>query len=379
MRTKKILVLSLVLSSLLSANSFKTDSYIRVGYENHKTKGEKSHTQDAIGGKLSISNVDFKCNGIGGKLSFFSTNKISDSEIDGIPLLSGNGKSYSVLGEAYLFGRYQNSEFSIGRQIIDTPFADSDDVGMIPNSYEAVVFKNNDIKDTTLVLSLIARWSGVDTDEPSKFQDLQNSDAVKMAGILYEGVEGLGVSAYYYDLDDRFLGDADILTYAETIYGGEYNDVEYELGLQIAKQKFKSQKSAKVYGLSVGVNFDAYGFGVSYAYNRVDDHSAINGFGGGPFFTSCKDATIDGVGADIDAHRYGIGIDMSRYGVDGLNIDCSYLDISDNLGKHLNENDITVGYEVDEKLGFTLIHVIEDDEIGDTKYRNTRAFINHLF
>ncbi len=200
-----------------------------------------------------------------------------------------------------------------------------------------------------------------------------------MAGIIYEGVEGLGISAYYYDLDEKFSGDADTMTYAEAIYGGEYSDVGYELGLQIAKQKFKSQKSAKIYGLSVGVNFDAYGFGLSYAYNRVGDHSAVNGFGGGPFFTSSEDATIDGVGADIDAHRYGIGMDMSRYGVDGIDIGYSHLDISDNLGKHLNENDITVGYEVDEKLSFTLIHVIEDDEIGDTKYRNTRVFVNYMF
>ncbi len=53
MRINKILVLNLVLSSILCAE-IKTDGYIRVGYEKHKTQGEKSHTQDAIGGKLSL-------------------------------------------------------------------------------------------------------------------------------------------------------------------------------------------------------------------------------------------------------------------------------------------------------------------------------------
>ena len=380
---KKSLGLSLVLVSLLSAYhdmpSFKTDGYIRFGFQNHDVDGDKSYKQNSIGGKLSIYNDTFKCNGIGGKVSFYTTNKISKNEVNGVNFFDENNESYSILGEAYLFGRYQNTTLKIGRQELDTPFADTDDVGMIPNTFEAAVLANTDLPDTTLLLAGVRRWSGVDSAKPSKFQKMQNDGPIKMVGVIYEGIKGLGLSAYYYDLDDKVVGDIKSIDYIEAIYSGKFNNVSYEIGLQNTNQKYKGQKTAKIVGYSLGVNFDEYGVGFSYAYNKSKDHSASNGFGGGPFFTSCDDSTIDGMGADIKANRYGVNLDVSHYGVSGLNIGYSYLKIENPTNQETKEDDYTLEYAIDDSLSFSIHHIVVDDQINVTKYKNTRAFVNYTF
>jgi len=379
---KKSLGFSLVLVSLLGAYdapSFKTDGYIRAGYQNHDVDGDKSYKQDSIGGKLSIYNDDFKTNGIGGKISFYTTNKISNNDTEGVPFFDENNASYSILGEAYLFGRYKNTTLKIGRQELETPFANTDDIGMIPCTFEAGVLTNTDLPNTTLLLAGVRRWSGVDAPKPSSFTKMQNDDPVKMAGVIYEGIKGLGLSAYYYDLDDKVAGDIDSISYAEAIYGGNYNSIGYELGLQSANQKFKGEKTAKIVGYSLGVNFDKLGLGFSYAYNKSKDHSATNGFGGGPFFTSCDDSTIDGMGADIKADRYGVSFDASNYGLSGLNLGYSYLKIKNPTSQKSTENDYTIEYEINKNLNLSIHHIVVDDKINTTKYKNTRVFVNYNF
>jgi len=376
---KKSLGLSLVLVSMMSAYdmpSFKTDGYIRFGYQNHKIDGDKSYKQDSIGGKLSISSVDFKANGIGGKFSFYTTNRLNNHDNEGVNFFDKNSESYSILGEAYLFGRYQNTTLSLGRQELDTPFADTDDVGMIPNTFEAAVLANTDLPDTTLLLAGVRRWSGVDTDTPSSFQKMQNDDPVKMAGVIYEGIKGLGLSAYYYDIDDKTAGDIDSISYLEAIYSGKYNSVSYELGLQNANQKFKGESSAKVVGYSLGVNFDKIGLGFNYAYNKSKDHSATNGFGGGPFFTSSEHLTLADAGSDGKASIISVNWDASLVGLNNLTLGAGYLTLKDKNNKKSTESDFTASYELGDNLS---LDVIYSKIKNDNSFNNTRVFVNYTF
>ena len=51
-----------------------------------------------------------------------------DDEI-GIPFYNATSKSYSILSEVYLSGEFEDTKVILGRQTIDTPFLDSDDIG----------------------------------------------------------------------------------------------------------------------------------------------------------------------------------------------------------------------------------------------------------
>ncbi len=48
---------------------------------------------------------------------------------------------------------------TVGRQVIDTPFADSDDIGMMPNRFEAYTLRNSDLENTTLTVTHIVKMA----------------------------------------------------------------------------------------------------------------------------------------------------------------------------------------------------------------------------
>jgi len=81
----------------------------------------------------------------------------------GIPFLSSENDSYSILGEAYVEFKKDKTIFKLGRQELETPYANTDDIGMIPNTFEAYIVRNNSIKDTTLIFGQVQKWAGVDS------------------------------------------------------------------------------------------------------------------------------------------------------------------------------------------------------------------------
>ena len=44
-----------------------------------------------------------------------------------------DNESFLLISEAYVHGQWDNTELKFGRQILDTPHADSDDIRLIPN------------------------------------------------------------------------------------------------------------------------------------------------------------------------------------------------------------------------------------------------------
>ena len=69
---------------------------------------------------------------------------------DNNPLIRLRGEysnAYAILGELYLKVKFGNTELKIGRQELNTPFADMDDGGMVPNTFEALSVLNTDVEN----------------------------------------------------------------------------------------------------------------------------------------------------------------------------------------------------------------------------------------
>ena len=380
---KKSLVLSLAVASLLGADALdsafknaKVDGYIRAGYQNQDISSDKSYKSDSIGGKLHFETAPI--NGIIAGLSFYTTNKINNNDGEGIPFFDSNNKSYSILGEAYLEGNFGNTTIKLGRQELDTPFADTDDVGMIPNTFEAGVLINKDIKDTTLILAQVQKWAGVDAPSPEKFTKMKNDDSVQAIGAIYEGIEGLAFSGWYYDLKSKNSDDLENISYVDAVYESTINSIKYEAGLQYAKQSFKDQKDSKVYGAILSISFANSGLTFSGAYDKVKDHAATNGFGGGPFFTNDEDLTVAELGTG-KSRLFGVEWDVSVIGLDGLSLIYEDLKLKNDNGKKATENDIILSYDIKENLNLTAIYSDIDDRINGDKFKNTRVFLNYSF
>jgi hypothetical protein len=373
---KKSLVLKATLLSLVASSSLLADSlaqsfknsevggYVRAGYQNHDGNVDNF----ALGGKLSLKTAPFY--GLSTGASFYTTHGFGfgNDATDGIPYFGSDNESYSILGEAYLEYKAMNTTLKFGRQEIDTPYANSDDIGMIPNTFEAYLLINQSLPDTTVIAGYVDKWAGVD-GSLEDFTKLNGDKGVKVISAIYSGVPNLSLQAWYYNLED--LVD---LTYFEAGYEKEFGGVSLSLAGQFATQDYDSLNAdADTIGLSANGSFE--NFGVNLAYNSTDGKvGAINGFGGGPFFTSAEHLTIDGV---INAEAFLVGAEVTL--MDRLTMGANYITFEGD-DFEANELDLTLSYAVSEELSLDVIHSdIEDKKDDSESFTNSRVFVNYSF
>ena len=355
----------------------EANGYIRAGYQNSDISGDTDYTNTALGGKLHIETRSLS--GISAGASIYTTNVVfGNNEGEGIPFFDANNDSYTILGEAYLMGKWGNSILKIGRQEIDTPFLDTDDIGMVPNTYEAALFLNKDIANTTIILAHVERMAGVDAqNDPAKFEDIRDNDYVQIAGIEYEATENLALSGWYYNLKNPIT---DNLIYADATYSDQIGTMSYEMGAQYAHRNLSNigHEHAHIFGAMADVSFENSGINIGVAYNTAQDNYATNGFGGGPFYTSAEHLTLREATIDGEALRFWGGWDASAV-VDGLGFGAGYLTLEDQYSNKANELDLTASYAMNDALGIDLIYSDIDDDINGDRYTNLRVFINYIF
>ena len=343
-----IITLSLV---ALTATSFsadlelKTTANLRAGaVQIEDDTGAKNSTL-ALGGSLGVETEAIQ--GVSVGATFYTTNALFGKDSEAMFLGSTND-SYSIVGEAFIQAQLGKTTLKAGRLTVDTPYADSDDIGMVPDRFEGYTLVNQDIADTTIVLASLDKWAGVDTEQPERFTEMQSSgDAVLAGGVIYEGVEQTTLQAWYYKLDNVNL------TYLEAGYETE----QFSLAGQYSDQ----DNSNSVFGLSAGVNFGD--LALSTAYNKVDGE-VINGFGGGPFFTSAEDHTVAET-TDQEAWLVGAEYAYKQFtgGVTHVAFD-----------KGESETDYLLSYAMNDNFA---LDVIYSDMYDDGKM--TRVFANYNF
>ena len=318
---------------------------LRLGaVQREDAEGAKSTTLSA-GGHVSLTTKPLGGFSLTGTL--FTTNPIFGKKEEGM-FLDSNSEGYSIVGEAYIKATFGKTMFKAGRQLLDTPYADSDDIAMIPNSFEGYSLVNQNIEDTTVVLAYLDKWSGVDAPVPEKFSKMQGSgDAVFTAGLIYEGIEQTSLQAWHYKLDDANFN------YVEAGYEAD----TFNMAVQYTDQ----DHSNRAYGVALGGSVD--GLALSFAYNKVDG-MVVDGFGGGPFFTSSEDHTIAEV-ADQEAMSYG-----AEYALGSVSLGLNHI----HFDKGEDETDYLASFAVNDKHSLDLIYSDMYDD-GDI----VRFFANYSF
>jgi len=322
-----------------------TTANLRAGAIQIEDDVDKKSTTYALGGSVGVETKPIQGFSIGA--TFYTTNALFGKDNEGM-FLNSNNDSYSIVGEAFIKAQLGKTTIKAGRQIVDTPYADSDDIGMIPNTFEGYTLVNQNIADTTIILASLDKWSGVDTEQPERFNEMQGSgDEVLAGGVIYEGVENTTLQAWQYKLENRNL------TYLQAGYETE----QFNLAGQYSNQ----DNSNTIFGVSAGVNIGD--LALSTAYNRVDGE-VINGFGGGPFFTSAEDHTVAEV-TDQEAWLLGAEYSYGQFtgGVTHVNFD-----------KGENETDYILSYAMNDNFA---VDVIYSDMYNDGKM--TRVFANYNF
>ncbi len=363
----KLLILSAAISiSALYGADF--NGYLQLGYQ-HDDKG---NTDIALGSKLGYLSSDFS--GLKFAFTIYASTALNSHDGAGIPFFNSNNNSYAILNEAYIKGSWSNTEIKAGRQILDTPFADSDDLGMVPNSFEAVKIENKTIPNTTLTALFLNKMSGVDAKIPEKFNKINGNRGVWVLGAAYSGIENLELSGWYYRINKA---DIDKIYYLEANYKNKIADFDYTLAAQYALQHYKNAASAKVFGISTSLGYN--GINIFASYNKSNDNKASNGFGGGPFFTSAEHLTIAEGGKNAKAYMFGAEFDASAIGLEGLIFSVGKLTLKSENGIKSTELDISANYSFNDNLELSAVYSKVKERINEDKFDNTRVFLTYKF
>jgi len=341
------------------------DGNVRLGYQSHEVDND-TDTEVALGLKLHFETAPYY--GVQAGATLFTSQGNGKEGYEGVPFFDENNENYAILGEAYLKGTFSHTTLILGRQSFDTPFADSDDIGMVPNTFEALTLVNQSLKDTTIFLSQVQRWSGVDSEIPSTFTDINGNDGMQILGVTYAGVDKMSLDGWFYNLKDEVK-----MTYLEANYEDETDRFTYVAALQYAFQDYDSGESSTVYGGAVSLGIKKVGLTTTIAYNTVDGIAADNFFGGGPFFTNAEHNTLREAGPDGNIILYTVEWDASVIGAEGLNFIV-------NIDMHQDDSreyDIGMEYAYSDTVNFSA--VFSDVKKDEDAFKNLRIFANYSF
>jgi len=377
MNKKFVLSFIFIIGNFAYANTNiiqKVNGYLRLGYQNNL----KGRLDLAIGGKLHVETK--KWNHLSAGLSYFSTHVLGGLNHDNNLVFFGSyNQSYDILGEVYVKADLKDTLIKIGRQELNTPYANADDIGMVPNTFGAVLIKNRSIKNITFTGLYIKNMAGIDASVPEKFTDKGMSKGVYAVGVHYRLLKNLAFQGWYYRIRDS-KGDRSF-TYFDSSFDNEKGNINYNAGIQFATQetlKNNPNKNAKIYGIQIGGGYKPAGVTMSLAYNKDIGASADNGFGGGPFYTSAEFLTLPDAGPDGKMYSLNTVWNVSSIGIEGISLSVGYFGLKSKNNKKSHENDISINYTYN-NLSFNAIYSNVDDKINNNSFKNIAAFMNYKF
>ena len=177
------------------------------------------------------------------------------------------------LGEAYGTYTIGNTSAKAGRQNILSPLVNSDDWAIFPNNFEAVLIKNSDIPDTTVIGGYVwkERWlQSVD----QKFDDFHND--VLMIGAINKSIPDSELIAYFYEADDDDIStvesdDNTIAAYVEA----KTKFAMLNLGAQFIRIDPDSKGSDPTNAVGAKINTKLWVIDLTGAYVHVGDGARL--------------------------------------------------------------------------------------------------------
>ena len=285
------------------------------------------------------------------------------------------GDSFVYIGEVSVDYNSNLFQTRIGRVRVETPYANSDDIRMAPNTFEGV-WANIDYSDRLKTqLLYFDRWAGYGSQDEKNlvsqndFKNLVSKDNFGMLGasFTYEYAKDSEASFWYNYIDGMAA-----ISYAEIVgiyfINGENIHLDYGLQLSSINELDNSDVAGNVLGTMAILHYNGAFIGGAYNASLSDEGKYVtNGFGGGPYYTSLDEATISAIsegGAtsgktasnnNAEAYRIGAGYEFENLGLTGLTVEAVYGELSNTHGS-IYEKDAIVTYEVTKRWYFEAIY-----------------------
>ncbi len=376
-----------LITSLALSKDIDYYSQLRAGYITLDNKENSDFDTEAfaIGGRIGVK-TDITSN--------FSFNAelytVQDLGVQNDDLNKVNGdffdknlEGFSLLTQAYVSMKFENTEIKIGRQSIDTPHADSDDIRMMPNYFSGYFLTNGSIENLTLMLGLIDKMAGWENEvDPSKFVNVEKSlgaqektDGIYLISALYEE-ETFSIGSWYYDIDEI----ADVL-YLEASYTLKTSFADITASLQYDRAKERGKKvlgeiDSGTFGIGLETAFKE-NFSLNIAYNKETQDKSFGSLGGGAFFTSMEDQTIDAIENKGESWTVGISKELDKISLETI---YGEFKAEDKNLYNTSELDIIANYSPTDKFSLTVAYAVIDDKTENNEdYSQLRIIGNYNF
>lgn len=371
-----------------------TKLQVRAGFISLNEDEAEAQNGYALGGHIHLNSKRWNGLMLGGSIYTVLNLGINQNPLFVNPdFFDEDDDSFILIPEAFISGKWKNTELKAGRQTLDTPHADSDDIRMMPNYFMAYTLRNSDIDGLILFGGLIkqmAGWeNGVDSAkfvDISEVLDLQSStDGIYYASAVYEGIEDLSVSLWYYNFNQIAN-----VWYAEAVYSYCVSeDTTLSFGLQYDKATNTNQGlmgyiDSNTFGISAEVKFENLGITILTAYNKDNGDTGASGLslGGGPFFTSMEDQTHDAPQYPGSAWMLGAGYDFGKIGMDGLVFGLAYghFKAEDASLYESSEIDIILEYSLGDEFSITAAFAdVDHKNDAQQDFNHLRLIANYNF
>jgi hypothetical protein len=371
-----------------------TKGQIRAGYITFSEDGNSRTNSYALAGHYHFYTKRWNGFMIGAEAYTVLNLGINQNQLNVNPdFFDADNKSFITLSQAFLDGKWGNTEIMLGRQTLDTPHADSDDIRMMPNYFEAYTITNSDISDLTLTAGYIRKMAGWENGiDSAKFVNIyetlevdKSTDGIYYASASYEGIKDLSLSLWYYNYNDI----ANVI-YAEAGYMYAFSkDKTLTLGFQYDSSKesgtsLLGKQDSNTFGLSMELALEDVGLHILGAYNQDDGKTGAMGLslGGGAFFTSMEDQTLDAVGSSAKAWMAGAGYHFEAIGIDGLIVGIAYGNFKADKSStyESNEIDAVIDYNFNDKFSLTAAFSSVNFKMDGTEdYNQFRVVTNYNF
>jgi hypothetical protein len=358
---------------------------LRTGYIESSIGTDHTVSANAVGGELGCG-YDFNKH-IKARFGIFTAldtglNHGDDNNIQD-DFFNHKKDGYVLLGEAVLFLSYDKFEAHLGRQRLDSPHMDADDLRMIPNLFEAYLLDYHATEELYFGTGFVRQMSGWENGaDQSRFIGIGDAfggsgDASWVSWFKYEQ-EKINSNLWYYLVPDHLQ-----IFYAELTYSDHINSkLFYTLGLQYDWGKdIGAAKTGPVQAHTWGVLASLSGYDVtaSFAYNR--NHSkndAIPSLGGGPFFTSMEELTLDAISGG-NASSIFLGLEYSPFSFATIGGAFGKFHAGDKSQFEIDEFNVYLTIDWEKYIALELMYANLDDKNSGENDHQFRAIFTYFY
>ena len=365
----RTLISSIILFSannLFAANSFdsaikntKTSGQFRMAYISVKpdVAGAKTNYGAAVGGYLKFETAGWNrfqfaiAPYFSEKIDVLTGNSLTN-ESNG-DFFTTNNESFAYLGEAYINYAFSKGSLRIGRQQLDNPFINTDDIRMLKNTFSAAWLNTSITNSMNIQAGFVSQWAGIDSGGSQDQFKKAGVDGVSALGMTYKHSEELAAQGWYYSFNKSYS-----LLYADADYSTN------NLGLSAQYASFQETNASNIAG-------NVFGMSASYEINNLTLSIAVNkatnatnkvvdlGLGGGNFYASMAEMTIGGLSnasAQIITADYAVSDNFT------ISIGAGHFEDKNKTTTNTNETNITLAYNASKKLYIEFIHMLVNNK-----------------